>query len=49
MSSTTSIATPSRPTSPTDISWSESYPISVGMSKSTESPVWPCAIRYWKR
>jgi hypothetical protein len=19
------------------------------MSKSTEIPVWPCAIRYWKR
>ena len=49
MSCRVSIATPSRPTSPSDISWSESYPIRVGMSKSTERPVCPWAMRNWNR
>ena len=49
MSSRESMATPSRPTSPRDRGWSESYPKRVGMSKATESPVWPCSSRYLKR
>src|SRR5919198_8626 len=44
-SSTVSIATPARPTSPSAIGWSESYPIWVGRSNATESPVWPAASR----
>ena len=36
-----STATPSRPTSPSDIAWSESWPISDGMSNAVERPVWP--------
>jgi hypothetical protein len=44
-SSRVSMATPSRPTSPMDFGSSESYPMSVGMSKSTLRPVCPCAIR----
>ena len=39
MSSTESMATPDRPTSPSDIGWSESYPICVGRSNATDSPV----------
>ena len=34
MSSSVSTATPSRPTSPSDIAWSESWPISDGMSNA---------------
>ena len=39
MSSSESIATPTRPTSPEAIEASESYPIWVGRSNATESPV----------
>jgi hypothetical protein len=39
MSSSVSIATPSRPTSPSDFGWSESWPISEGMSNAVDSPV----------
>ena len=39
MSWSESMATPTLPTSPMAISWSESYPICVGRSKATESPV----------
>ena len=45
MSSSESIATPSRPTSPSDRGWSESWPISDGMSKAVESPVCPWSSR----
>ena len=45
MSSTVSIATPVLPTSPSARGWSESYPICVGRSNATESPVWPCSRR----
>jgi hypothetical protein len=41
MSSSVSTATPSRPTSPSDLGWSESWPISDGMSNAVESPVCP--------
>jgi len=41
MSSTESIATPVRPTSPTATGSSESYPSCVGRSNATERPVWP--------
>jgi len=41
MSASESIATPQWPTSPRDVTASESWPISVGMSKATERPVWP--------
>ena len=44
-SSTVSIATPARPTSPSAVGWSESYPIWVGRSNATERPVWPAARR----
>ena len=46
MSSTVSMATPSRPTSPIASGSSESRPISVGRSNATESPVVPWASRY---
>jgi hypothetical protein len=42
MSSIESMATPTRPTSPAASGWSESYPICVGRSKATLSPVPPC-------
>ena len=45
MSSTMSIATPSRPTSPSERGWSESWPISDGMSNAVDSPVWPWSSR----
>ena len=45
MSSTVSIATPSRPTSPSDSGESESWPISDGMSNAVLSPVCPCSSR----
>ncbi len=38
MSAAESIATPQWPTSPSDCGSSESRPMSVGMSKATESP-----------
>ena len=41
MSSTVSMATPTRPTSPRAFGLSESWPIWVGRSKAVESPVWP--------
>ncbi len=41
MSSTESMATPTRPTSPLARGLSESWPIWVGRSKAVESPVWP--------
>ena len=41
MSSTVSIATPTRPTSPSARGESESIPICVGRSNATLSPVWP--------
>src|SRR6476646_5650767 len=49
ISSTESIATPVRPTSPSARGWSESRPICVGRSNATERPVWPCSNRYRKR
>ncbi len=49
MSSTVSMATPTRPTSPAARGASESIPICVGRSKATESPVWPAASRWWNR
>ena len=45
MSSVVSIATPSRPTSPNERTWSESWPIRLGMSKAVDRPVWPWASR----
>ena len=41
MSSRLSIATPSRPTSPSLRGLSESWPISDGMSNAVLRPVWP--------
>jgi hypothetical protein len=49
MSSIEQIATPVLPTSPSARGWSESYPIWVGRSKATDSPVWPCSSRYRNR
>jgi len=46
MSASESIATPQCPISPRLVGASESCPIKVGMSKATESPVWPFASRY---
>ena len=46
MSSTESIATPVRPTSPSATGSSESYPSCVGRSNATERPVWPRPSRY---
>jgi hypothetical protein len=40
-----SVATPHRPTSPSLRGSSESRPISVGMSKATDSPPCPCFSR----
>ena len=45
MSSSVSIATPSRPTSPSERAWSESWPISDGMSNAVLSPVCPWSSR----
>ncbi len=44
-----SMATPQRPTSPSDIGSSESSPKSVGMSKAVESPVPPARMISRKR
>lgn len=48
MSAMLSIGTPTFPTSPRAIGWSESYPVWVGRSKATLRPVWPFArlLRY---
>ena len=45
MSSSVSMATPSRPTSPSERGWSESWPISDGMSNAVDRPVWPWSSR----
>ena len=45
MSSSVSTATPSRPTSPSDSAWSESWPMSDGMSNAVDSPCWPWSSR----
>ena len=45
MSSTVSIATPSRPTSPSERGESESWPMSDGMSNAVLRPVWPWSSR----
>ena len=47
MSPTASMATPTLPTSPCATRASESYPIWVGRSKATESPVVPASISSW--
>jgi hypothetical protein len=47
MSATESIATPTFPTSPRAAGASESYPIWVGRSKATDSPVVPAAMSWW--
>ena len=44
-SSSESVATPHRPTSPSASGSSESRPISVGMSNATDSPPWPRSSR----
>ena len=49
MSSTESIATPVRPTSPRASGSSESRPSCVGRSKAVESPVWPRSRSSLKR
>ena len=49
MSSTVSIATPTRPTSPTARGESESMPICVGRSNATESPVCPASSSWRNR
>ena len=45
MSSTESMATPTRPTSPRARGSSESSPIWVGRSNAVESAAWPCPIK----
>ena len=45
MSSTELTATPQRPTSPSAWGESESWPMSVGMSKATDRPIWPWSSR----
>ena len=49
MSSTVSMATPTRPTSPLARGESESMPICVGRSKATERPVCPASSNNRKR
>ena len=49
MSSSVSMATPVRPTSPRQRGSSESSPSWVGRSKAIERPVEPCASRYLYR
>ena len=46
MSAAESMATPQCPTSPSERGSSESRPISVGMSKATDSPVPPAAQQH---
>jgi hypothetical protein len=43
MSPMCEIGTPTLPTSPRARTWSGSYPVCVGRSNATESPVWPLA------
>src|SRR3989440_12089733 len=43
MSPRCATGTPTRPTSPRASSWSASYPVCVGRSKATDSPVCPLA------
>ena len=43
MSPRCATGTPTLPTSPRASSWSASYPVCVGRSNATESPVWPLA------
>ncbi len=45
MSSSVSMATPSRPTSPSDRGLSESWPMSEGMSNAVDRPVCPWSRR----
>ena len=49
MSANESMATPTFPTSPSDLGWSESYPIWVGRSKAQDRPVWPAPSRNLNR
>ena len=49
MSSMLSMATPTLPTSPAAMGWSESNPICVGRSKATDKPVCPAARSERKR
>ena len=49
MSAKLLIGTPVRPTSPCAMGWSESYPVCVGRSNATLSPVCPCSSRYLYR
>ena len=49
MSRIESIATPTRPTSPSALGSSESRPICVGRSNAVERPGWPWSIRNRKR
>ncbi len=49
MSASDETATPHRPTSPSARAWSESYPIRVGKSNATDSPVCPRASRNLNR
>ena len=49
MSSSESMATPTRPTSPSARGSSESWPICVGRSNAVNNPVCPCASRNRKR
>ena len=44
-----SMATPARPTSPSERGESESSPIWVGRSNATDRPVCPASRRRWKR
>ena len=44
MSARVSMATPHRPTSPSDIGWSESMPSRVGMSNAVDSPSPPALM-----
>ena len=46
ISSIVDIGTPTFPTSPSAIIWSESYPICVGKSNAIERPDTPFSIRY---
>ena len=49
ISSMESMATPTLPTSPRAAGASESYPIWVGRSNATDSPVLPASISWWYR
>ena len=49
ISSSIDIGTPTLPTSPLAIAWSESYPICVGKSKAIDSPITPFSSNFRKR